>query len=106
MADALGSRAGVSLYDDLGSPYKLNLSTRGFTAGPTVGLPPDANAVVSAHTLNGGIDNEFSLQVKKHFPFGQNLDSKLGAGGPEIELSTINGGIHIARSKAVALESR
>jgi outer membrane receptor protein involved in Fe transport len=39
LGDALGSQAGVSLYDDLGSPYKLTLSTRGFSAGPTVGLP-------------------------------------------------------------------
>lgn len=39
LADALGSRAGVSIYDDLGSPFKLNLSTRGFSAGPVVGLP-------------------------------------------------------------------
>jgi len=41
-----------------------------------------------------------------HFPVGQNLDGKLGQGGPEIELSTVNGGIHIDRSKAVALEDR
>ncbi|MGH7672837.1 MAG: TonB-dependent receptor [Gemmatimonadales bacterium] len=39
LADALGSRTGVSIYDDLGSPYKLNLSTRGFNVGPVVGLP-------------------------------------------------------------------
>ncbi|MFL5403864.1 MAG: TonB-dependent receptor [Gemmatimonadales bacterium] len=40
LADALGTQTGISLYDDLGSPYKLNLSTRGFSAGPVVGLPP------------------------------------------------------------------
>src|SRR4029450_585783 len=40
LADALGSQAGISLYDDLGSPFKLNLSTRGFNVGPVVGLPP------------------------------------------------------------------
>jgi outer membrane receptor protein involved in Fe transport len=39
LADALGSRAGVSLYDDLGSFSKPNLTTRGFSAGPTVGVP-------------------------------------------------------------------
>ncbi len=39
LAQALGRRAGVSLYDDLGSPVKLNLVTRGFSAGPVVGLP-------------------------------------------------------------------
>jgi iron complex outermembrane recepter protein len=40
LADALGTQTGISLYDDLGSPFKLNLSTRGFSAGPVVGLPP------------------------------------------------------------------
>jgi iron complex outermembrane receptor protein len=40
LADALGTQTGISLYDDLGSPFKLNLSTRGFNVGPVVGLPP------------------------------------------------------------------
>ena len=40
LADALAAQPGISLYDDLGSPFKLNLSTRGFSAGPVVGLPP------------------------------------------------------------------
>ncbi|MHB1223010.1 MAG: TonB-dependent receptor plug domain-containing protein [Gemmatimonadaceae bacterium] len=40
VADALGTQAGVSLHDDLGSPWKRNLSTGGFSAGPTVGMPP------------------------------------------------------------------
>src|SRR4051812_2677736 len=40
LPDVLGTVAGVSVYDDLGSQYKLNLSYRGFNSGPTVGLPP------------------------------------------------------------------
>ncbi|HET7584397.1 MAG TPA: TonB-dependent receptor [Gemmatimonadaceae bacterium] len=40
LADALGSQPGVSTYDDLGTPYKLSVSARGFSVGPTVGLPP------------------------------------------------------------------
>ncbi|HZA92161.1 MAG TPA: hypothetical protein VE420_06000, partial [Gemmatimonadales bacterium] len=39
LADALAAQPGISLYDDLGSPFKLNLSSRGFSAGPVVGLP-------------------------------------------------------------------
>lgn len=39
LPELLGAQAGVSYYDDLGTPWKLNLSTRGFTVGPTVGLP-------------------------------------------------------------------
>lgn len=40
LPDALATQTGISLYDDLGTPWKLNLSNRGFTAGPTLGLPP------------------------------------------------------------------
>ena len=40
LADALATQPGISLYDDLGTPFKLNLSTRGFNVGPVVGLPP------------------------------------------------------------------
>jgi outer membrane receptor protein involved in Fe transport len=40
LPDVLSQQASVSFYDDLGSPWKLNLSSRGFTVGPTVGLPP------------------------------------------------------------------
>ena len=37
LPDVLGSVAGVSVYDDLGSQYKLNVSYRGFNSGPTSG---------------------------------------------------------------------
>ena len=39
LSDAIKSVAGFSSYDDLGSPYKLNLSSRGFYSSPVVGLP-------------------------------------------------------------------
>ncbi len=39
LSDVLPQQPGISLYDDLGSPYKLNVSTRGFYASPVVGLP-------------------------------------------------------------------
>jgi DUF4097 and DUF4098 domain-containing protein YvlB len=65
--------------------------------GVTIALPPEANADVSASTVNGGISSDFSLLVKKHFPIGQNLDGKLGEGGPAIKISTVNGGIQFDR---------
>lgn len=40
LSDALVREAGISSYDDLGSPFKVNVSARGFNVGPTVGLPP------------------------------------------------------------------
>ena len=52
LPDALGAQAGVSIYDDLGSSYKLNLSTRGFVAGPTVGLPPGVSVFLDGIRQN------------------------------------------------------
>ncbi|HKV74229.1 MAG TPA: TonB-dependent receptor [Gemmatimonadales bacterium] len=39
LSEVLSQQPSFSLYDDLGSPYKMNLSTRGFFASPVVGLP-------------------------------------------------------------------
>jgi DUF4097 and DUF4098 domain-containing protein YvlB len=70
-----------------------------------VAVPPQANAEVSASTVNGGIGSDFSLPAKKHFPVGQNLRAKLGEGGPLIKISTVNGGIRIDHDKALTLEN-
>ena len=57
-------------------------------------LPANANAEVSASTLNGSISSEFpSLVVKKEFPVGSNLKGRLGNGGARVKASTVNGGI-------------
>ena len=85
---------------------KKGASLKSVNGAVTVALPPAINADVLAHTLNGGISSDFSLQAKKHFPVGQNLDGKLGEGGPAINLSTVNGGVHLVRAKTVALDNR
>ena len=85
---------------------KKSVSLKSVNGSVTVALPPEANAKVSANTLTGGISSDSALQSKKHFPIGQNLDGKLGEGGPVIELSTVNGGIRIDRRKAVAVDNR
>ena len=85
---------------------KKAVSLKSVNGGVTIAVPPEANADVSANTLNGGINSDFSLQAKRHFPVGQNLDGKLGGGGPAIKMSTVNSGIHLDRGKSVALENR
>lgn len=52
LADALATQPGISLYDDLGTPFKLNLSTRGFNAGPVVGLPPGVSVFLDGVRQN------------------------------------------------------
>ena len=52
LPDVLSTRPGVSFYDDLGTPSKLNLSTRGFNVGPTVGLPPGVSVFLDGVRQN------------------------------------------------------
>ena len=52
LADALATQPGISIYDDLGSPFKLNLSTRGFNVGPVVGLPPGVSVFLDGVRQN------------------------------------------------------
>jgi DUF4097 and DUF4098 domain-containing protein YvlB len=57
-------------------------------------LPANANAEVTASTVNGGLSSEFpSLVVKKEFPLGRHLKGTLGSGGAHVKASTVNGGI-------------
>jgi hypothetical protein len=60
-------------------------------------LPEGVNADVSAKTVNGGITSDFAeIEVfKKWGP--RSASGKLGRGGRELELSTVNGGIRITR---------
>jgi iron complex outermembrane receptor protein len=52
LADAMATQPGISIYDDLGSPFKLNLSTRGFNVGPVVGLPPGVSVFLDGVRQN------------------------------------------------------
>jgi iron complex outermembrane recepter protein len=52
LPDALVTQPGISLYDDLGSPSKLNLTTRGFNVGPVVGLPPGVSVFLDGVRQN------------------------------------------------------
>ncbi len=57
-------------------------------------LPQSPNADVSASVVNGNISTDFPLTVKGHF-VGKSMSGTLGSGGMHIELSNVNGSIHI-----------
>lgn len=64
----------------------------------TVNLPADADATVSAETINGGIDGgDFDLEVNKGF-VGRELAGRIGNGSARLGLSTVNGSIRIRRN--------
>jgi outer membrane cobalamin receptor len=104
---------GVSLLDDLGSPVKINLSTRGFIVGPTVGIPAGVSVF-----LDGVRQNEpdaqqvnFDLLPMEHVQRVELLSGTaplLGANslGGAINLVTARGTAHRrARSRSRAARS-
>ena len=56
-------------------------------------LPADADADLSVSTVNGTIGGDVS--VRKNWPVGSEVKTRLGGGGAEIKASTVNGGVHI-----------
>lgn len=64
-------------------------------------LPADADAQVSASSINGGISSDFpELVVKKESPANKELKGKLGNGGASVKATTVNGGIQFRRGAA------
>ncbi len=61
-------------------------------------LPQSPNAQVSASVVNGSITTDFPLTVKGHL-VGKSISGTLGSGGLQIELSNVNGGIHIGSGR-------
>jgi outer membrane receptor protein involved in Fe transport len=52
LSDLMEQQAGFSVYDDLGSPFKLNLSSRGFVASPVVGVPQGVSVFLDGVRMN------------------------------------------------------
>jgi DUF4097 and DUF4098 domain-containing protein YvlB len=59
-------------------------------------LPADTAADVSARTVNGSIDTDFPLTVKGRFG-SRRMSGTIGGGGPELNLETVNGSIHLRK---------
>jgi DUF4097 and DUF4098 domain-containing protein YvlB len=59
-------------------------------------VPANANADVSAQTVNGSIRTDFDLRViRSRYGPGAHLDGRIGTGGARIELNTVNGSIEV-----------
>lgn len=60
-------------------------------------LPPSASTEVRATTVNGSISSEFPLTVEGKF-MGRQISGRIGNGGREMNLKTVNGSIRLKRS--------
>jgi iron complex outermembrane receptor protein len=93
LSEALASQPGISLYDDLGSPFKTTLVTRGFTASPVVGLPQGVSVFIDGVPINepdAGQVN-FDLMPLEHVERVELLSGTASLLGPH----SLGGGINL-----------
>ena len=76
---------------------KLDFST--VNGSITLLLPDDLSAEVDGSTVNGGIETDFPVTVSgKWGP--RSMHGTIGKGGAKLSASTVNGSIHLERSRA------
>jgi hypothetical protein len=76
--------------------WKEALSFKTVNGSVRVSLPAAANASVRVETVNGGIDNEFSLSdVQKT---RRSLSGNIGSGGRQLSIKTVNGSVALRRA--------
>ena len=80
-------------FENLKTTDKISLETVNGTVNLI--LPSDINAVVRASTVNGRIENDFGLPVKKGKYVGRDLYGRIGGGGVEVKLDAVNGTLNI-----------
>ncbi|PKG85877.1 hypothetical protein CXF85_03640 [Colwellia sp. 75C3] len=62
-------------------------------------LPETINADITADTMHGNINTAFDLESKKNSFFGRNLRGKIGSGGSQVNLDSVNGSINVLKSE-------
>lgn len=66
--------------------------------GIRVTMPDGVNADVKASTVNGSVDSDFEITMQGRMNRGS-LRGRIGKGGSELELTTVNGSIELRRSR-------
>jgi putative adhesin len=76
--------------------WKEPLSFKTVNGSVRVSLPASANASVRVETVNGGIENEFSMSdIQKT---RRSLSGTIGNGGRELQIKTVNGSVALRRA--------
>jgi hypothetical protein len=51
--------------------------------------------------VNGGIETDFPITIRRAGFVGHRLNGTIGRGGPRLELSTVNGSIHLRKVRSL-----
>ena len=86
LPDVLQQQPGMSNYDNLGTPYKMNVSTRGFYASPVVGTPQGVSVFVDGVRVNepDAAEVNFDLLPMEHLKRVEILSGNGTLLGPQL----------------------
>jgi hypothetical protein len=77
------------------STWTDRLEFRTVNGSITLRLPKDVNANVHAGMMNGAFQSDFPLMVQSFGGRNRHVDGTIGKGGRDLDLHTVNGGIHL-----------
>jgi len=97
-----GTATGLSSINGRVSLSLLRLGEGGLrvssvNGGVEIGLPSTTNAEVDVRSVNGGIDSDLPITVVGEVKRDQ-LRGTIGSGGPQITITSVNGGVTLRRN--------
>jgi hypothetical protein len=96
---ALASTVNGSINASMGdASWSNRASFKTVNGGITLAFPAVLNAELHAETVNGSITTDFPITSTGEFS-RRRLTGTIGAGGPELNLSTVNGSIKLVKAQ-------
>ena len=75
-------------------PRSQDLAFRTVNGSIRLELPADASAELHARTINGALSSDFPVELHRGW-IGRSLLGRIGHGGPDVKLRTVNGSISL-----------
>jgi hypothetical protein len=63
-------------------------------------MPDDLNAEVSFQSVNGTMSSDFPLAITNNWPVGHRAKGKVGNGGRQLAIQTVNGNVQLRKGGA------
>jgi hypothetical protein len=73
------------------------LRVHSVNGGVKIGLPSGTNAEIDVHSVNGGVNSDLPITIVGEVKHGQ-LRGRVGDGGPQITITSVNGGVTLQRN--------
>lgn len=73
------------------------LRVSSINGGVEIGLPAGTNANLDVRSVNGGVDSDLPITVVGEMKRGE-LRGTIGSGGPQITITSVNGGVLLRRT--------